>query len=1122
MKNIFKKENLMPVIVLGVICLAVAALMGCVNMITGPIIQKAEEQKVYDSLREVLDGEFEPLNLPEGAPSTVKGLYKVTEKGALVGHVVTLEKQGYASKILLTVGIDKNGKTTKVVITGQQETHGKDISPLLDRLSSVDADSVMDVEHVTNATKTSDYIKEAVADAFKVIGFETPDDGNNDNGENGGNTDEVLPKTDDEIIALAGELVGETTTFTNVTPGNTTLVKRVYRADGGQGYVVYLVSISANYGTVDTENLVHIGKDGTIKAVKKLTWSVSAPAPDWGYNPPSDEDMDDFYNGLVGKDSDTIGGVDLSTGATNTTTTLVNSITEALAVVEALIATELPRPESEVKSLATELVGEGTTLTDVSVSNTNYVKRVYRADGSKGYVVYVVSISERYGTVDTENLVYIGMNGAVKAVKKLTWSVSDANPDWGYNPPSEDRLTELYNSFVGKNSDTIGDVDLATGATNTTTILVNTIIEAIDVAKDAIKNDLPRSESEIESLAAELIGSDVTLTNITPDGTNYIKRVYRAEGGKGYIVYVVSISERYGTIDTENLVHIGMNGAIKGIKKLTWSVSAAAPDWGYNPPSEDALTAFYSGLVGKDSSTIGSVDLATGATNTTTILVNTLTEALTAVKEIIKNDLPRPESEIESLAAELVGSDATLTNVTPDGTNYVKRVWRVEGGLGYVVYVVSISERYGTIDTENIVYIGTNGAIKGIKKLTWSVSAANPEWGYNPPSEDDMVEFYNGLVGKNSNSIGEVDLATGATNTTTILVNTITEALTVASDLIKNDLPRPESEIIDLATGLVGKGTSFTDVTPDGTSYVKKVYRADGGKGYVVYVVSISERYGTIDTENLVYIGTDGTIKAVKKLTWSVSAANPDWGYNPPDEDRLAELYNSFVGKNSETLGEVDLATGATNTTTILVNTLTEALNAVSEILKNDLPRSESEIESLIKEFIGQDVTLTNITPANTSLVKRLYSLGEGNGYVAYVVAISPNYGTVETESLIHIDSHGVIVAMKSVLWKVSDAVPEWGYNPPSAERVEQLYSDFAGKDIDSLDDVDIATGATSTGTRLVECVTEALESVRSLVEPKPEVAPTVDNTARIVGIVVVALALLSGVAVIIIRRKRA
>ena len=45
------KEKIMPVAVLGVICLVVAVLLGAINIITAPIIQKAEEQKVYDSLR---------------------------------------------------------------------------------------------------------------------------------------------------------------------------------------------------------------------------------------------------------------------------------------------------------------------------------------------------------------------------------------------------------------------------------------------------------------------------------------------------------------------------------------------------------------------------------------------------------------------------------------------------------------------------------------------------------------------------------------------------------------------------------------------------------------------------------------------------------------------------------------------------------------------------------------------------------------------------------------------------------------------------------------------------------------------------------------------------------------
>jgi hypothetical protein len=40
----------------------VALILSAINMVTGPIIKKMEEQKVYDSLREALDGEFERID----------------------------------------------------------------------------------------------------------------------------------------------------------------------------------------------------------------------------------------------------------------------------------------------------------------------------------------------------------------------------------------------------------------------------------------------------------------------------------------------------------------------------------------------------------------------------------------------------------------------------------------------------------------------------------------------------------------------------------------------------------------------------------------------------------------------------------------------------------------------------------------------------------------------------------------------------------------------------------------------------------------------------------------------------------------------------------------------------
>ena len=153
MKNIFTKKNLMPLIVLSAICIISAALMGGINLLTADRIAFNEEQKIYDSLREVLDGTFETVEVPASAPSTVTGLFKVSdENGEFKGNVVTVEQKGYAGKILLTIGFDKDGKTTKVVITAQSESHGKNINPLLDRLSGISADDVSGVDVVTGAT----------------------------------------------------------------------------------------------------------------------------------------------------------------------------------------------------------------------------------------------------------------------------------------------------------------------------------------------------------------------------------------------------------------------------------------------------------------------------------------------------------------------------------------------------------------------------------------------------------------------------------------------------------------------------------------------------------------------------------------------------------------------------------------------------------------------------------------------------------------------------------------------------------------------------------------------------------------------------------------------------------
>ena len=477
------KKNIMPIVILVAICVIVAAILAAINLITEPIIKKAEEQKVYDSFRVVLDGDFEDAEIPENAPKSVTALYKVTEGGSLKGHVVTLKTKGYAGDISITVGIDSDGKVTKAIVTNESESHGKSgMDNYTDRFAGVGADTVADVETFSGATISSTAIKGAISDAVNMIaGNEavTPEE------------DDQLPRTDAEIADLASQLVGEGANLTDVTPDGTKLVKRVYKDNGGKGYVAYALVISENYGTVETETLIHVDNTGKIVNVKKLVWKTSDAI--YGYVPPTEEDVNAFYDRLINSNSETIGDVELVTNATNTSTNLVDSVKEALSVVEGLIKNDMPREESEVIILASQLVGEGASLTDVTPNGTKLVKRVYKDNGGKGYVAYAVVISPNYGTVETETLIHVDNAGKIVNVKKLVWKTSDAI--YGYVPPTEEAVNEFYGKLTNKSSQSIGDVELVTNATNTATRLLESISEALAVVDTLIANNTEVAEN---------------------------------------------------------------------------------------------------------------------------------------------------------------------------------------------------------------------------------------------------------------------------------------------------------------------------------------------------------------------------------------------------------------------------------------------------------------------------------------------------------------------------------------------------------------------------------------------------------------------------------------------------
>ena len=72
-----KQNNLMPSVVLGTICIVVAFLLSAVNMITGPIIEEAQNAAAAKALLEVLpEGkDFKEIEITSDYPASVTAGY---------------------------------------------------------------------------------------------------------------------------------------------------------------------------------------------------------------------------------------------------------------------------------------------------------------------------------------------------------------------------------------------------------------------------------------------------------------------------------------------------------------------------------------------------------------------------------------------------------------------------------------------------------------------------------------------------------------------------------------------------------------------------------------------------------------------------------------------------------------------------------------------------------------------------------------------------------------------------------------------------------------------------------------------------------------------------------------
>ncbi len=475
------KKNIMPVVVLTVICVVVAALLGGVNMLTKGKIAENNRLKEQASLIEVLPTElgFNTLYMKEGElpdekyglPDSIKS--KLPESITSVygeiggkGYVFVLSgtTQYSSGDMTVSVGI-ASGKVVGVALTGYYESKdfGKDTYP--DTFVGLDSSTVAGAPHVSGVTYSSTALKQMITDALaaeelvKVI----EQDGNVASDITvsalsyqpeleAESAPAALPKTDSEILALAKELVPKVQKFDLVTvDGAPESLKRLYKA-GTEGYVAYIV-VPGAYVPVATEALVHIGNDGIINNVNLLSWIVG-----------HDVGAGDFADRFANKHVWNYYEVELVSGATGTSNDFYVELNKTLE----LLTDKLGVRGATFLDWVDRIIPNSKEIVKLELPKDapSTLKALYQDTSGRGTVAYIV-VPGAYVPVATEALVYFDEFGTIRDVDLRSWIV-------GHDVGAGD----FADRFIGKTVDDVEEVKLVTAATGTSGDFKDALIAA--------------------------------------------------------------------------------------------------------------------------------------------------------------------------------------------------------------------------------------------------------------------------------------------------------------------------------------------------------------------------------------------------------------------------------------------------------------------------------------------------------------------------------------------------------------------------------------------------------------------------------------------------------------------
>jgi Na+-translocating ferredoxin:NAD+ oxidoreductase subunit G len=129
-----KDRNVMPAVLLSIICLVTTLLLALTNSVTAPVIAALEAQAEKAQMEQIFpDGEtftpYIPSEIEDDALSEAGGnvdkIYIAKDSSdTIIGYIFISSSQGYAGLIKAAVGIDSQGSLVSSSFTAADETPG--------------------------------------------------------------------------------------------------------------------------------------------------------------------------------------------------------------------------------------------------------------------------------------------------------------------------------------------------------------------------------------------------------------------------------------------------------------------------------------------------------------------------------------------------------------------------------------------------------------------------------------------------------------------------------------------------------------------------------------------------------------------------------------------------------------------------------------------------------------------------------------------------------------------------------------------------------------------------------------------------------------------------------------